>query len=82
MELPPTSPEKAEDARVQGAASQSVDAPKEDEMLHSKSIEALKDEKISASLSEQKNQGHLVSSDSIIENGDKGFLFTLSGSLY
>lgn len=79
VEPPPTSPEKAEDARFQGAASQSLDAPKEDEMLHSKSIEALKDGKISASISEQKDQGHLVTSVSIVQNGDgKGFLFTLS----
>ncbi|KAK1402640.1 SWI/SNF complex subunit SWI3D [Heracleum sosnowskyi] len=51
VELPPTSPEKAKDA-----TSQSLDAPKEDEM--------------SASLSEQKDQGHLVTSDSIVQNGD------------
>lgn len=70
VELPPTSPEKAKNARFQGAASQSLDAPKEDEMLHSKSIEAPKDEKISASLLEQKDQGHLVTSDSIVQNGD------------
>lgn len=70
IELPPTSPEKAKDATFQGAASQSVDAPKEDEMLHSKSIEALKDKKIPASLSEQKDQGHLGTSDSIVQNGD------------
>ncbi|KAK1358783.1 hypothetical protein POM88_043257 [Heracleum sosnowskyi] len=47
---------KAEEARFQGAASQSLDAPKEDEMLQSKSMEALKDENVSDFLLEQKQQ--------------------------
>ncbi|KAL8156303.1 hypothetical protein AgCh_001413 [Apium graveolens] len=70
VEPPPTSPEKAEDARFQGAASQSLDAQKEDEMLYSNSIEALKNEKLSSSISEQKDQGHVVTSVSIVQNAD------------
>ncbi|KAL1801850.1 hypothetical protein ACET3Z_030497 [Daucus carota] len=65
VELPPTSLEKAKDAM-----SLSLDAPK-GEMLNSESTEALKDEKLSQSPTEQKDQGNLVTSDSIIENGAK-----------
>lgn len=80
VELPPSSPEESEDTKLEGAPSQSTEAPEEsnkDKMLPSPSKEAPKDEMmISDSLpSDRKEREQMVTSDFMVEIGENTGLF-------
>lgn len=69
VELPPSSPEESEDAKLEGVLSQSTETPTEVQMLPSQEVP--KDVMISDSIpSEKKEPEQLVTSNSIVENGE------------
>lgn len=82
VELPPSSPEESEDAKLEGVPSQSTETPTEVQMLPSQSTEVPKDVMISDSIpSEKKEPEQLVTSNSIVENGENSGVCSLFSQL-